>query len=305
VEGEALMPLEPGGHLGVFVGGVVVEDHMDRLAGRHLALDGIEKADEFLMPVVLHAAPDDLAFEDIEGGEQGGGAVALVIMGHGGAAPLLHRQSRLGAVESLDLAFLVDAEDHGMRRRIDVEADDILELVGEFGVVGDFEGAHPMRLKPLPRPDAPHRGRADPNRLGHRRCGPVGCRMRWRLVGQRHDPIDGRGRQRRNPRGPGLGGGSPPHPFLHEALLPTPDHGFVLADRAGDGVGALAIRRQHNNPCAPDVLLRAVAIPCNCVQPDPISGRERDGYSLAHRPPSHKTAPQGIPIRSHPSGAIH
>jgi hypothetical protein len=44
------------------VGGVVVENHVDRFGGRHLVLDGIEKADEFLMPVALHAAPDDLAF---------------------------------------------------------------------------------------------------------------------------------------------------------------------------------------------------------------------------------------------------
>ena len=51
---------------------IVVEDHMDRLVGRHLALDGIEKADEFLVPVALHAAADDLALEDIECGEQGG-----------------------------------------------------------------------------------------------------------------------------------------------------------------------------------------------------------------------------------------
>jgi len=29
------------------------------------------------MPVALHAAPDDLAFEDVEGGEQGGGAPGL------------------------------------------------------------------------------------------------------------------------------------------------------------------------------------------------------------------------------------
>ncbi len=34
------------------------------------------------MPVALHAAPDDLAVEHIESGEQGGGAVSLVIMGH-------------------------------------------------------------------------------------------------------------------------------------------------------------------------------------------------------------------------------
>jgi hypothetical protein len=94
---------------GVLMGGIVVEHHVDRFVGRHLTFDGIEKADRFLMPVALHTAPDDLAFEDIEGGEQGGGPVALVIVCHRGAAPLLHRQVGLGAVERLDSAFLVDA----------------------------------------------------------------------------------------------------------------------------------------------------------------------------------------------------
>jgi hypothetical protein len=60
---------------GVLVSGVVVEQHMDRLVGRHLALDGIEKADEFLMPMTLHAASDNLAFKDVESGEQGGGVL--------------------------------------------------------------------------------------------------------------------------------------------------------------------------------------------------------------------------------------
>ena len=41
------------------------------------------------MPVARHAAADDFAFQHAEGGEQGGGAVALVIVGHGRAlAPL-------------------------------------------------------------------------------------------------------------------------------------------------------------------------------------------------------------------------
>jgi len=40
-----------------------------------------------------------------------------------------------------------------MSRRIDVETDDILQLVGEFGIIGDLEASHPMRLQPLPRPD--------------------------------------------------------------------------------------------------------------------------------------------------------
>jgi hypothetical protein len=120
VEGEALVPLKPGHDLGMLMGGVVVEHHMDRIAGRHLALDGIEKADEFLVPVALHAAADDLALEHVEGGEQGGGAMALVIVGHRGAAPPLHLQPGLSAVERLDLALLVEAQNHGMGQRIDI-----------------------------------------------------------------------------------------------------------------------------------------------------------------------------------------
>ena len=46
---------------------------------------------------------NDGSLEDIEGGEQGGGAVALVIVRHRTGASLLHRESGLGAVEGLDL----------------------------------------------------------------------------------------------------------------------------------------------------------------------------------------------------------
>ena len=113
---------------------------MDHLVGRHFTLDGIEKADEFLLPVALHAAPDDFAFQDIEGGEQGGGAVALVVVGHGGAASFLHRQTGLGAIRGLDLALLKSEHD-GVGWRIDIEADHLLELLGEFGIVGELERA--------------------------------------------------------------------------------------------------------------------------------------------------------------------
>src|SRR5689334_21540823 len=88
------MPLEPSHHFGMLVSSIVVEHDVDRFIGRHFALDGVEKADEFLMPVALHTATGDLALEDIEGGEQAGGAVPLVIVGHRGAPPLLHRQPR-------------------------------------------------------------------------------------------------------------------------------------------------------------------------------------------------------------------
>ena len=57
------MTRQPGHYFGVFVGGIVVEDDVDELASRDLALDGIEKANKFEMAVALHAAADDGAVE--------------------------------------------------------------------------------------------------------------------------------------------------------------------------------------------------------------------------------------------------
>lgn len=50
VEGPARMTVEPGADLLVLMGGVVVEDYVNHLADRDGALQGIQKADEFLMP---------------------------------------------------------------------------------------------------------------------------------------------------------------------------------------------------------------------------------------------------------------
>src|SRR3954470_22529495 len=74
---------EPGHHLRPLVGGVVVEDDVDDLAGRDRRLDGVEEADELLVPVALHAAAEHGPVEHVEGGEQRRRAVALVVMGHG------------------------------------------------------------------------------------------------------------------------------------------------------------------------------------------------------------------------------
>ena len=92
----------------MFVGGVVIDDGVDDLPGGNLGLNLVQEADELLMPVTLHAAADDRSIQDVERGEQGGRAVALVVVGHGSGAPLLHGQTRLSAVQRLDLGLLVD-----------------------------------------------------------------------------------------------------------------------------------------------------------------------------------------------------
>src|SRR5208337_4573660 len=119
------MAVQPRHNLWMLVGGVVVHDGMHQLASGHLGVDSIEKADELLVPMALHAAADDAALQHIEGGKQRGGAVPDVVVGHGAATSLLQGQSGLSAIERLDLALLVHRKNDGMSGGIDVEADDV------------------------------------------------------------------------------------------------------------------------------------------------------------------------------------
>ena len=160
VEDKPRMFFEPLHDVGMFVGGIVVDDDMDRLFLRHSGLDDVQKPDELLMAMALHALADDLALKDIERCEQGRDAVALVIMSHGASAPLLHRQPGLATVKRLNLALLIDRHDDGVVGRIDVEADDLVQFGGKLRIVGQLELTHPVRLEAMSTPDPLHRADA-------------------------------------------------------------------------------------------------------------------------------------------------
>src|SRR6266571_4931822 len=64
----------------MLVGGVVVEDDVHDLSGRHLRLNSIQEADELLVTMAVHATADDLAFEHVKSDEQRCCAVALVVV---------------------------------------------------------------------------------------------------------------------------------------------------------------------------------------------------------------------------------
>src|ERR1700722_6526130 len=104
------MPGQPLAHLRVLVGCVIVDDGVDLLSRRHLRLDGVEEADELLVPVALHVSADDGAVEDVESGDQRVRTGTVAGGGHRSSTARLHRQTRLGAVERLDLALLIDRE---------------------------------------------------------------------------------------------------------------------------------------------------------------------------------------------------
>ena len=68
---------EPGADLVLLVRGVVVEDDVDGLVRRHLALDAVEEADELLMAVVRRG----ILPPDLECAPEGGQDQAAVLTG--------------------------------------------------------------------------------------------------------------------------------------------------------------------------------------------------------------------------------
>lgn len=148
-------------NLGMLVSGIVIDNGVDQLAGRHFALNSVQEADELLVAVALHAASDDTAIQCVEGGEQRGGAMPFVVVCHGAAATLLHWQSRLATVERLDLALLIDRQHDGVGWWIDIEPDDVVQFAGKARVVGQLEMPRSVRLQTMLAPDALHRTDAD------------------------------------------------------------------------------------------------------------------------------------------------
>ena len=173
VEVESGMSSHPGFDPRVFVGCVIVHDKMQIEMGRRLGVDLVEETNEFLVSMTRHAVADHFAIEHAQRGEQCSRAVALVVVRHCPAAPLLDRQSWLGTIECLDLTFLVDAQDQGLVWRVEIKADHIVELFDKTFVAAELESLGQMRLEAVSIPNTLNRHPADALRLGHGADAPV------------------------------------------------------------------------------------------------------------------------------------
>ena len=149
------MPYQPLAHLRMLVGCVVVDDGVDQFLDRHLCLDGVEEADELLVPVALHVSADDGAVEDVESGEQRGSRGSSFQHGPASSAD----QAECGRAPGFGSSHR--PRDDGMGWRIDIEADDVAQLVDKLRVGGELELFHPMRMKAVRTPDALDGTRAD------------------------------------------------------------------------------------------------------------------------------------------------
>ena len=127
---EARMRLEPALDRRSLVGGVVVDDQMQIEIRQGFLVDALEEPQEFPLPVSGHAFADDRAVKHIQGCEQRGCAMALVVVGHGTGTPLLHRQARLGTIERLDLAHMGICESRCSDQKSIVNPRSLLRIQG-------------------------------------------------------------------------------------------------------------------------------------------------------------------------------
>ena len=99
------------------------------------------------MTMAGFALGDDRAIKHVEGREQGGGAVTLVVVGDAFDVAEPHGKHGLGAFEGLDLALLIDAKHHSLVRRIELKPDHVAQLLDEKGIGRKLEAAGAVRLQ--------------------------------------------------------------------------------------------------------------------------------------------------------------
>jgi hypothetical protein len=81
--------------------------------------------------MALHALPDDLPFEDVEGRKHANKVVVPLRMYSCVMVPVrpsFTSKPGWGPVGGLDPRFLVDREHSAVRHRVDIKADDVVQL---------------------------------------------------------------------------------------------------------------------------------------------------------------------------------
>lgn len=113
---------QPRLHLGMLVGGVVVDDQMDVERGGHVGVDVAQEGEEFLVAVTALALCQHPASGHVQGGAEGRAAVADGIVRHPLDVAQPHGQLRRGEQQRLGLTLLIHAQHDCMIGRLEVKA---------------------------------------------------------------------------------------------------------------------------------------------------------------------------------------
>ena len=135
MERDVLVFVQPLLHIWSCVGGQVVQYDVNGFSGMRL-YSSLQEVKKVLPVPGLLALAEDFPGVHVERGEQIGGAVPHVVVRLLRRFAKFEGQRRLGSVQRLDLRLLVDAEHDGATRRVQVQADNVGDFLGERGIPG-------------------------------------------------------------------------------------------------------------------------------------------------------------------------
>ena len=148
--------------VGCLVGAVVVADHVHVQVLGDLGVDLGEELAELDRAVSAVHGRDHGPVGDVERREQARGAVPDVVMGALLGHARHHRERRLGPGQRLDLRLLVHTEHDRGLGRVEIEADDVVDLLHEQRVVGELEpvlrcgfSSNAFQIRPIVDFDSP------------------------------------------------------------------------------------------------------------------------------------------------------
>ncbi len=179
VQVDARVLGHPRGNDRMLVGGVIVNDQVQRELRRSLAVDRLEERQPFFMGVLRGGRAQNPAVQIVHRGEKRDRAVPNVVVRAGADVTEAQRQTGLGSLQRLALALFVAAQDQCPVGRVKVQTDDIPKLRLEFTVAGQLEGPRHVRFELVGRPNPTHRRRRNADLSGHAPSAPSGLVRRW------------------------------------------------------------------------------------------------------------------------------
>ncbi len=187
VQVKSRMATQPRLHFDLGMCPVVIQYQVQGNTLRELPVQMTQETQELLVPVSWETLSDHPPVQEIESREECCDPVPLVVMSHGSATAFLHGQPGLSALERLNLALFVHAQDNCLVGRIEIESNNISELLGEVGVLGELEPLGAVGLKPVSVPNPLDGGITNTLSFRHGAGAPVRSTLWFGLGRQAHD----------------------------------------------------------------------------------------------------------------------
>jgi hypothetical protein len=165
--------------------------------------------------------------------------------------------------------------------------DDVLDLLGEGGVVRALEAAHPVRLQAMLLPDPLDGAQRDPDRVSQGATSPMGDLSRRLGTAERKNLSDSAGGMGCLAGRAGLVAQEAIHTLLGVALLPAPDGGPADPRLLGDLQDGEALGREQHDVGALNVLEGPCPIGDDGGHARLVGFGEDQADSLSHASDSH------------------